>query len=248
MRLIFKFFVIIFMLFLVPTIAAAGWWASVERPVSWRNADWGATGLLAGADKPDDAAIYVMAARTGGFKGAFAVHSWILIKRPGQIGYDRYDKMGWGSPIRKNTHPADANWYSNPPHVVGRVSGDKALSLIDDVEAAIAQYPYSDRGDYTLWPGPNSNTFVASVLRAVPELNISLPPNAVGRDYLGAKTFIVRESDGSDTHFSILGLIGFSFGQTTGVELHFLGQSIGFDFSRPAIKLPAFGRIELVSS
>src|SRR6266567_1839912 len=38
-------------------------------------------------------------------------------------------------------------------------------------------------GDYRIWPGPNSNSFVATILRAVPELAVSLPPNAVGRDF-----------------------------------------------------------------
>jgi hypothetical protein len=34
-----------------------------------------------------------------------------------------------------------------------------------------------------MWPGPNSNTFTAAVLRAVPELAILLPPNAIGKDF-----------------------------------------------------------------
>ena len=38
-------------------------------------------------------------------------------------------------------------------------------------------------GDYRIWPGPNSNSFTAAILRAVPELGVSLPANAIGRDY-----------------------------------------------------------------
>ena len=245
MRLFYKSMLVFILLFLVPTIAAAAWWASTAHPQNWRSADWGSSSLLAGDPDKGQSAIYIMAARTGGFKGAFAVHSWILIKRANQNGYDRYDKVGWGDPVRKNHRVADANWYSNSPFVVERITGSKAAALIPKVEQAIAAYPYAKRGDYTLWPGPNSNTFVSTVLREVPELDAELPPNAVGRDYLGENVWYMRESDGSDTHISLGGLVGMSFGETTGFELHFMGQSLGFDFKKPAIKLPAFGRLEI---
>ena len=56
-----------------------------------------------------------MAARTGGLKGAFSVHTWIVIKKAGAKAYERYDKVGWGMPIRRNAYPADGRWYSNVP-------------------------------------------------------------------------------------------------------------------------------------
>ena len=46
------------------------------------------------------------------------------------------------------------------------------------IETAITEYPYPNR--YHVWPGPNSNTFVAFVLRKVPELRVDLPPTAIG--------------------------------------------------------------------
>ncbi|MDZ7824243.1 MAG: DUF3750 domain-containing protein [Ahrensia sp.] len=186
-----------------------------------------------------------MAARTGGFKGAFAVHTWILTKRAASQDYDRYDKLGWGNPVRKNAYAPDAKWYSNAPYVVTRIVGTEAAKLIPKVEAAIANYPFSTRGDYHIWPGPNSNTFVATVLRDVPELGAVLPPHAVGRNYLGAATWYMREADGSDTHINLLGLIGLSFGTKTGFELQFMGQTIGIDINKPAIKLPALGRFDI---
>ena len=42
---------------------------------------------------------------------------------------------------------------------------------------------------------------------------------------------------------SLAGLIGLSAGMRSGLELHLLGQSFGIDFLRPAIKIPAVGRI-----
>ena len=63
------------------------------------------------------------------------------------------------------------------------IGGAEAEALIPRIEAAIKSYQYANAGDYRIWPGPNSNTFVATVLRAVPELGVTMPPNAVGRDF-----------------------------------------------------------------
>ena len=71
----------------------------------------------------------------------------------------------------------------NTPYVVAAITGEEAERLMPQVEAAIASYPFSQRGDYGIWPGPNSNSFTAHVLRSVPDLDIALPPTAVGRDY-----------------------------------------------------------------
>ena len=59
----------------------------------------------------------------------------------------------------------------------------QAEAMIPKVEAAVRDYTYRNAGDYRIWPGPNSNSFTAAVLRAVPELRTTLPPNAVGRDF-----------------------------------------------------------------
>ncbi|MDZ7824242.1 MAG: hypothetical protein U5K75_09555 [Ahrensia sp.] len=46
MRGLFKFIAVFISLFLLPVAGSAAWWSTVERPSSWRNADWGASGLL----------------------------------------------------------------------------------------------------------------------------------------------------------------------------------------------------------
>ena len=50
--------------------------------------------------------------------------------------------------------------------------------VLEQIRAAIEGYAYARRGDYTAWPGPNSNTFVAFVMAAVPEIRTTLPPTA----------------------------------------------------------------------
>lgn len=237
-RLVAAFLVI----YLLPALASAGWWYMKERPQSWRDADWSSAGILPKPVQSPDAAVYIFSATTGGLKGAVASHAWIVTKEQGAQAYDRYDKVGWGKPIRRNAYPADARWYSNEPRLVATVKGAQASRLIPKIEAAIAAYPYSSAGGYRIWPGPNSNTFVAHVLRSVPELNAVLPPDAVGRDYLPEGKLFQIDADGRDLHATLYGLAGISAGMRSGLELHFFGLVAGLDIARPGIKIPALGR------
>lgn len=231
--------------FLAPMATASAWWITLERPSSWRSANWSATGMLPDPEANHDAAIYVLAARTGGFKGAFAVHSWIVLKEAGASNYERYDKVGWGTPIRRDGYAADAAWYSNRPWIVAELTGKNAEAALPDVRKAIASYPFSRRGDYRIWPGPNSNSFTAHVLRETPQLDAVLPPNAVGRDYLSGGEWFAMDPGGRDIHVSLAGLAGLSVGVRSGLEFHLLGQTAGIDFKRPALKIPAIGRVGL---
>lgn len=232
-------------LFVLPLGGAAAWWTTVDRPANWRSADWSATGLLGDPALSAEPAIHVLAARTGGMKGAFSVHTWLVLKPAGATAYERYDKVGWGNPVRRNAYAADARWYSNPPFIVASVTGARAAVLMDEVRAAIETYPHDGRGAYRIWPGPNSNSFVAHVLREVPGLGAVLPPHAVGKDWLAGGRLFMVDSDWRDAHVSIFGLAGFSVGMRSGVEIHLLGQSLGVDFAKPALKLPGVGRIGL---
>ncbi|MEM8851363.1 MAG: DUF3750 domain-containing protein [Pseudomonadota bacterium] len=232
------------LLFLLPSAASAVWWSQQDRPASWRAADWGSSGLLPPATEVPGPVIHILAARTGGAKGAVSVHSWIVLKRAGDPHWTRHEVVGWGNPVRRDAYAADANWYSNPPKVVGTVTGADAALAIPQIERAITTYPWADHGAYTIFPGPNSNTFVAHILRAVPDLDLTLPPHAVGRDWLGPGLRTTRSVAG-DFHLSANGLAGLSLGPRAGVELHLLGQAVGVDLARPALKLPAIGRVDL---
>jgi hypothetical protein len=234
------------LVFLLPALATVGWWALVDRPLSWRAADWSSAGILPEARAGDPAAIHVLAARTGGLKGALSVHSWIVLKKPGVAGYERWDKVGWGMPVRRNSRAADGRWYSNAPIVVKSLEGAEAEALLPKFERAIAEYPYAQAGGYRLWPGPNSNSFVAHVLRAVPEFDAVLPANAVGRDYRPGIVAFDIAPDWTDLHVTLGGVVGFAAGRLSGFELHFAGLVAGLDLARPALKVPGLGRVPLL--
>ena len=233
---------VLIVLFILPVALRAGLYAFDDRPRRWSEADWSSTGFLPRPEADPAARVLVLAGRTGGWKGLFAVHSWIVVKPEHARSWTRYDVVGWGSPIRINGWAPDGRWFGDPPRVVADVRGAAAAAIIPAVQAAIASYPYRNRGDYRIWPGPNSNTFVASVLRAVPAIGAILPPEAVGRDFregIGAGV----TASGTGIEASLWGALGVRLGLVEGVELNVLGLIAGLEVYPPAVKLPGFGRI-----
>lgn len=242
MRAVRQCSVAFLLLFVAPVLAHGAFWLAAERPGSWREADWSSAGVLPVASAEPEASIRVMYARTGGLKGVLAVHSWILLKPEGASEYERYDVVGWGTPVRRNHKAADGYWYSNPPQVAYELKGTQAGRLIPRVRDAIEAYSWSQRGSYRIWPGPNSNTFVATVLRAVPELDAHLPPTAIGRDYLGEGPALARLGTGGWTA-SLMGVASLTVGWREGVEVNLLGLVTGLRLADPALILPGFGVI-----
>ena len=69
------------------------------------------------------------------------------------------------------------------PETIAAADGEAASRMVPKIRAAVEGYQWRSYGDYRAWPGPNSNTFVAAVLAAVPELQAALPPTAIGKDF-----------------------------------------------------------------
>jgi hypothetical protein len=232
--------------FIVPLLARAALYVMGDAPRSWRDADWSSTRLLPPATDDKPARVLVFTGTTGAWKGIFSVHSWIVVKRPNAKEWTRYDVVGWGSPVRRNGWAADARWYGNPPVALADISGPQAESLIPKIEAAVKAYAYARAGDYRIWPGPNSNSFTAAILRAVPELGVSLPPNAVGRDFRDG-FYLGRSDSGTGFEVNLNGYAALKLGWIEGVEVNLLGLVAGIDLRHPAVKLPGYGRIGLES-
>lgn len=228
--------------FILPALLHLGVWSLTDRPDGWRQATWSSAGILPLTPSPDEATIYVMTARTGGIKGAFATHSWLVLKPLGASTYDRYDVVGWGNPVRKNAYDADGHWYSNKPMISYRLTGKKAELLLPQVEKAIAAYRWRKRGDYTIWPGPNSNTFVASVLGQIPGLAAATPSTAIGRDFPVDGRWIGRRKNGA-LFATLGGYFGVVAGGGRGLEINFLGLVAGINPGALEVAIPAFGAL-----
>jgi len=235
---------LILMLFLVPIAARAAIYAAHGGPLSWREADWSSTGALPPAREHPQARIIVFSGRTGGWKGVVAVHSWAVVKPANAAAWTRYDVVGWGSPVRINGWAPDGRWFGDKPATVVDVSGPQAEALIPKIDAAVKAYQYRHAGDYKIWPGPNSNSFIAALLRAVPELGVTLPPNAIGRDFRDGFYAGLTDSR-TGVELNLWGYAGFKLGWVEGIEVNLFGLVAGLDLRRPGLKLPGFGRIGL---
>ncbi|WP_029085126.1 DUF3750 domain-containing protein, partial [Bradyrhizobium sp. th.b2] len=171
------------------------------------------------------------------------VHTWIVVKEAGANNYNRYDYTAWGEPIRVNGFAADGRWFGADPTVVVALDGEKAEHLIPKVRQVIEDYKFRAYGDYSAWPGPNSNTFVQAALNAVPELNAVLPPTAIGKDFPYRGSWAGLTASGTGLYATLAGYIGITIGWVEGFEINFFGAVVGFDLRRPALKLPGVGRI-----
>ena len=231
--------------FALPIAARAGLYAVADHPRSWRDANWSTTGLLPPAAEDPPARVLVFAARVGGWRGIFASHTWIVVKPANASSYTRYDVMGFGQPVRVNMHAPDAFWFGGAPRVVADIRGEGAAQAIPEIEAAVKGYRYAHDGSYRVWPGPNSNTFTATVLRAAPKLAVAMPPEALGRDFRADGSFFGATASRTGFEVTVYGLIGAKLGWVEGVEVDFLGLVAGLDLRHPALKIPGFGRLGL---
>jgi len=239
-------FLVLVALLIVPHLVMA---ARIQGYTHWSQASWSSAGIIA-ADpaKVEEAVVQVYAARAWGWKGVFAVHSWIVLKHAGSNDYDRYEVVGWGvnrgaPAVRKNRHAADGYWAGNAPELLLDRRGAEIDALVKEIEHAIATYPYPQ--SYVTWPGPNSNTFIAHLGRKVPALGLELPPTAIGKDFLDRGALTASTPSGSGYQLSLFGVLGLSLGREEGLELHILGFTLGLDPLDLEIKLPGLGRIGL---
>jgi hypothetical protein len=229
-------------IFLFPLAVHAVVYSTKERAGSFRDADWSSTGMLPPPAADPQARLLVFTGRTGRWRGIFAVHSWVVFKPENATRWNRYDVVGWGHPVRTNGWAPDGRWFGDTPRVLIDVRGPQAAALIPKVQAAIAAYDYNNAGDYRVWPGPNSNTFTATILRAVPELAATLPSNALGKDFRRTP-YIGTTDSGTGIEASLWGLLGVKVAWVEGIEFNFFGLVAGLDLRHPGVKLPGFGRL-----
>lgn len=234
-------------------VAVAGLlWVGVSGAVSldrdWRTASRESAGIAPDPAVVREPVVQVYAARAWSWRGLFAVHTWIATKRRDAARWTVHEVLGWrarqGLPVVVSREDLpDRRWYDARPELVAERRGDGVEALIEAIEAAVARYPHEAR--YGLWPGPNSNTFVAWVTRAVPALAVDLPVTAIGKDYLAGGDILATAPSGSGVQFSLGGLFGLLAAPVEGLEINVLGLVFGLDLSPPALKLPGLGRLRL---
>lgn len=153
----------------------------------WRTASRESAGIAPDPAVTSEAVVQVYAADTWGWRGWFAVHTWISVKRTNDSSYTVYDVVGW----RRHRHQSvlkivedvpDRYWYGSKPRVLKEHRGSGVDDLIDAIDTAARSYPW--KTTYKAFPGPNSNTFTAWIAKQVPQLELDLPFSAIGSGYI----------------------------------------------------------------
>jgi len=194
-----------------------------------------------------------------------AEHMWIDVRRGDSGCWWRLEVTGRSSGVRveeitREESDEDLRW-GNTTFVLASLAGSEAESAATRLLELAEEHPdfghmewsEGDQGiralgkpaagheEYEAWPGPNSNTFVADLVAAVPELDVELHHNAVGKDYSrGVRVGATGGGAGVAIDTDYLGL---ALGVREGVELHLLGLTAGVSLWPPALKLPFVPRL-----
>lgn len=152
----------------------------------YRTASREPAGIAPSPKTNRDAVLQIYGAPAWGWRGWFAIHTWVAAKPSNADSYTVYEVIGWrqrrGLPVVRieNDHP-DRYWYGERPRLLKEFRGHGVDKLIAAVDQAAKSYPWP--GTYKAFPGPNSNTFTAWIARQVPELGLELPFTAIGSGY-----------------------------------------------------------------
>lgn len=153
----------------------------------WQTASREPAGIAPDPAQHPEAVVQIYAADAWGWRGIFAVHTWVAVKSSDAQLYRVYEVVGWrvrqgyqALRVYEERHP-DRYWYGAKPELVWEKRGEGVDDLIADIEQAVANYPWKDQ--YKVFPGPNSNTFPAWLINQVDGIDASLPFSAIGSGY-----------------------------------------------------------------
>lgn len=161
--------------------------ASCSGNKDWKAASRESAGIAPTPQQTREAVLQVYGASAWGWRGWFAIHTWIAAKRTNEDAYTVYEVIGWrerhGLPVvRIDKDIPDRYWFGERPQLLKEHRGPGVDSLIDRINQAARDYPWQTT--YTVFPGPNSNTFTAWISNKVPELELELPFSAIGSGYI----------------------------------------------------------------
>lgn len=213
---------------------------------NWQTANRDSAKIAPLPHELNESIYQIYTARAFSWRGYFATHPWIAWKKKDETDYTVAQVTSWnlrrnGEALAVGEDIPDRHWFGNKPTIIFEARGEKADRMIEQAKKLIADYPF--RNTYTLWPGPNSNTFVEYIIRYTPEVTVELPSHAIGKDYLTNSNVFALSPTGSGAQFSLFGVLGFTVGLGEGIELNLLSMTFGIDILRPALKLPFYGRL-----
>lgn len=209
-------------LFLILLVACRG-----TQPSSFA-AETGPLVLVKEARIPDGEAWYAQ----------FATHGWFDVREVEGGAWTRIEVLSPASGVQvselaQDRALADLRWNNRPVRVHGVLRGSEAAIAARELLNSAAAY---DGEDYRAIPGPNSNSFVATLVADTTRLRTTMHHNAVGKDYLtplGVARTPSKSGGRIDTPW-----IGGALGLQEGFELHLVGLQFGVGLWPPRICVP----------
>ncbi|TNC79663.1 MAG: DUF3750 domain-containing protein [Oleiphilus sp.] len=150
---------------------------------SWREASRASAQIAPDPAQTPEAVVQVYGADAWGWRGLFAIHTWIAVKPTNAPNYTVLEVIGWraknGLPVlRVEQDLPDRYWFGSEPELLLDKRGPELDAMIEKILASAQTYPWAN--EYQVFPGPNSNTFPAWISQKVPELGLELPFRAIG--------------------------------------------------------------------
>ena len=182
--------------------------------------------------------------------GLLAVHLYFVVSSGPDSPWERWEVWQWRNAFRERKNPkqkAYGHLHVNlmdplsaigggPSFMVQTWSGETAAKIIAVIHEQAEKY-ISRR--YLLWPGPNSNTYIARIINYA-GVSASLPGTAIGKDWDGLFPFNFSR-DPFSLRFQTP-LIGINISLTDDLELNILGGTLlGINFRFHELKFP-FGK------
>ncbi len=158
-----------------------------------------------------------------------ARHPWFAVRRAGETEWHVYEVPS--SSIEADPFTGHEPYLHPVLHRVWR--GEEAERAATCLEAKAR--PWIHELHYVFYPGPNSNTFGAAMLRAC-NLHASLPATSVGKDWHGlVGGGVTTEGTGLELQTAVGGV---RIGLQEGLQIQVLGIEVGIDLWPPALIVP----------
>jgi hypothetical protein len=195
--------------------------------------------------RPGECVVQLRCATLPSLLRPLAVHYWFTAYDPGLDAWQRWEVWqsrdaggtSWGH-VHLDLMRPDRPVGGGPCRVEAEWRGEAAERLC----AVLRRSPeYPARNRYRYWPGPNSNTYAAWVLREA-GLCFDFDPRAIGKDYMGIGG-CRRTLDGAGIQWETP-IAGLKIERGRGIELHLLGFTLGWGAEPRCLKTP-FGRWRL---
>ena len=157
--------------------------SSACSTTTWREASRESANIAPIPSETKEAVVQVYVADVWGWRGIFAVHTWLAVKPENADAFTVLEVIGWrqkqGLPVlRIEQDIPDRYWFGSRPELILDKRGEGVSELIEKILYVSKQYPWSKT--YKMFPGPNSNTYPAWIAEKVPELGLELPFSAIG--------------------------------------------------------------------